>query len=44
MSNNFPEPYEHSGGNVNVELDLSNYTMKARLKGETDIDTSTLAS
>ena len=37
MSQNFPEPYERSGKNVNVELDLSNFAMKAHLKGETDI-------
>ena len=29
---NHPEPYERSGGNVKVELDLSNYPKKADLK------------
>ena len=37
------ESYEHSGGNVNVELDLSNYAAKVDLKGATGIDTSTFA-
>ena len=37
------ESYEHSGGNVNVELDLSNYAVKVDLKGATGVDTSTLA-
>ena len=31
MSQYFPEPYEHSGGNVKVELDLSNYAKTAEL-------------
>ena len=44
MSQYFPEPYEHSGGNVKVELYLSNYATKTDLKGATGIDTSTLAS
>ena len=43
MSKYFPELNEHSGGNVKVELYLSNYTMKADLKGVTGIDTSALA-
>ena len=42
MRQYFPEPYER--GNVKVQLDLSNYAMKAHLKGATSIDTSTLAS
>ena len=33
MSQYFPEPFEHSGGNVNIELDLSHYVTKANLKG-----------
>ena len=33
-------PYERSGGNVKVEIDVSNYATKADLKGATDIDTS----
>ena len=37
MSHNFPKPYERSGGNINVELDLSNYVTKADLKGGTEV-------
>ena len=44
MSQYFPEPYEHSGGNVKVELYLSNYATKTDLKEATGIDTFTLAS
>ena len=44
MNQQFPEPHEHSGGNVRFELDLSNYATKVDLKGATDIDTSTLIS
>ena len=36
--------YESSGGNVKVELGLSNYVTKASLKGTTGIDTSALGS
>ena len=35
---------EHYGGNVKVELDLSNYVTKVSLKRSAGIDTSTLAS
>ena len=38
------KPYERSGGNVKVELDLSSYTEKANLKRVTGVDTSNLAS
>ena len=45
MNQNFPERYKRcSDGNVKVELDLSNYVMKADLKGATCIHTSMLAS
>ena len=40
----FPKPYEHSGGNLKVELDLFNYAIKRNLKGATPADTSNLAS
>ena len=42
ISHYFSEPYKHSGGNVKVELDLSNYATKVDLEGATSIDTSTL--
>ena len=44
MSQYFPEPYEPSCENIKAELDLSNYAIKANLKGATGIYTSTLAS
>ena len=44
MNQYVSELYESSGGNVNVELDLSNHATKASLKGATDIYTSMLAS
>ena len=39
MSEYFPEP-KSSGGRVKVELDLSNYAIKAVLKNWTGVDTS----
>ena len=42
MSEYFPEP-KSSRGRVKVELDLSNYAMKADLKNETCVDTSKFA-
>ena len=44
LSQNFPELYEHSSGNVKVELDLSNYATKADLTVVTGMDTFMLAS
>ena len=44
MSQYFPEPYERSGENVKVELDLPKYARKADLKEATGIDLSVLAS
>ena len=44
MSQCFPDPYERSGGNMKVKLNLCNNAKKAKLKGATGIDTSTLAS
>ena len=38
----FPKPYEPFGGNINVKVDLSNYTKKSNLKSSTGIDTSKL--
>ena len=40
MSQYFPKLYEHSSGNVKVELDLVNYATKIDLKGRTSVDTS----
>ena len=44
MSQYFSEPSDRFGGNIKVELDLSNYATKADLKGATRVDTSNLAS
>ena len=44
MSQYFPQPYEHSSGNMKVELDLYNYATKADLKRAKGIDTCTLVS
>ena len=44
MSQYFPKPYEPFGGDINVEVDLSNYATKADLKIATGIDTSKLAA
>ena len=44
MSQYFPKPYEHYIGNVEVELDLSNYASKVVLIIATDVDTSNLAA
>ena len=44
MRDYFPKLYKHFGGNVKVELDLSNYATKADLKRATHADTSNLAA
>ena len=43
MSQYFPQPNERSGENVKIQLDLTNYAIKADLKGAKDMDTYTLA-
>ena len=43
MSQYFPKPYKTFGGDINVKVDLSNYTSKADLKNATTTDTSKLA-
>ena len=40
----FLESYGRSGGNVKVELNLSNYTTKVQVRGVTGIDTTTVPS
>ena len=44
MTQYFPKPYKSFGGDINVEVDLSNYTMKADLKTATGVNTSKLAA
>ena len=43
MSQYFPKPYEPFGGDINVKVDLSNYTTKTDLKNVTDLDVSSFA-
>ena len=45
MSQHFPQLYERGSGDIDVELDLSNYARKVDLKGVTvaGVDTSNLA-
>ena len=39
----FPKPYEPFAGNINVRVDLSNYTTKTDLENITHVDASSLA-
>ena len=43
MSQYFPKPYEPFGGDINVEVDLSNYVTNADIKNITDEDSSNFA-
>ena len=43
MSQYFPKPYEPFGGDINVKVDLSNYSAKAVIKNISHIDTSSSA-
>ena len=40
MSQYFPKPYEHFGGNIKVKVDLSNYATKTDLKIVSHVDVS----
>ena len=40
MNKFFPKPYEPSGGDINVTVDLSNYATKTDFKNVTHVDTS----
>ena len=40
MSQYFPKPYEPFGGDINVQVDLSNYITKANIKNISHTDTS----
>ena len=44
MSIQYFPPYQTSGSNVNVKLDLSNYATKTDLKNITHVDVSSFAS
>ena len=43
MSQYFPKPYEPFGGDINVKVDLSNYSTKADIKNISHIDTASFA-
>ena len=43
MSQYFPKPYEPFGGDINVKVDLSNYSTKAVIKNISRVDTSSFA-
>ena len=44
MSQYFPKQYERFDGDINVEVDLSNYATKADLQNATGVDISKLAA
>ena len=44
MSQYFPKPHEPFGGDINVNVDLSNYARKADLKNAVGTDTSISAA
>ena len=39
ISQYFPKPFRHFGGNINVKIHLSNYPTKTDLKNLTHVDT-----
>ena len=43
MSQYFPKPYEPFSGDINVKVDLSNYSTKAYIKNISHVDTSSFA-
>ena len=43
MSQYFPKPYEPFDGDINVEIDLSNYATKTDLKNISHVDVSSFA-
>ena len=43
MSQYFPKPYERFGGDINVQVDFSNYATKADIKDISHVDTSRFA-
>ena len=45
MSQYFPKPYEPSGGDINVKVDLSNYATKLKIdiKNISHVDNSSFA-
>ena len=43
MTQYFPKPREPFGGDINVKVDLSNYSTKIDLKNVTHVDVSSFA-
>ena len=43
MSHYFPKSYEPFGGDINLKVDLSNYTTKADMKNISHVDTLSFA-
>ena len=43
MSKYFPKPYEPFGGDINVEVDLSNYAITSGIKNISHVDTWSFA-
>ena len=43
MNQYFSKPYEPFGGDINVKVDLSNYSIKTDIKNISHIDTSSFA-
>ena len=43
ISQYFPKPYQPFGGDINVEIDLSNYATKADIENISQVDTSSFA-
>ena len=43
MSQYFPKLYEAFGGDINVKVDLSNYSTKADIKNISHVETSSFA-
>ena len=43
MSQYYPKPYDPFGGDINVEVDLSNYAIKSDIKNISHVDTSIFA-
>ena len=43
MSQYFPKPFRKCGGNINVKVDLTNYTTKTDLKNAAHVDISSFA-
>ena len=43
MSQYFPKPYGLFGEDINIKVDLSNYTTKTDLKNVTHVDVSSFA-